>query len=285
MYIDTSSKETMSKDMADLLGISEYELTNYIRSAYKKTDIDRDARQLIFESEIEKLIELLPRRKQIDEVLVYHLSRRLIGTEDNATCENLFTMLTTENPTSIFLKNHGVEFKIKNNSITIINCGKEVCLDDSSNYREGTLENRARHYFQSRFGQTEFPEDYCFNGFLLGDRLIHNNYFRSLSRCPECVDRLSMLLQNNDIKEDFYKNSKYYCYIYKIPIAEVIFTKYETLSDVGKEMRVLQSVLWRLCEYLTSKFCSDEDNPIVRLPDTAHALPSWLVENVKIDWL
>ncbi len=58
-----------------------------------------------------------------------------------------------------------------------------------------------------------------------------NSYFASLLWCPELVDNIERLLNIQEMRDDYYNNSKYYCIEYLIPMkamAEVMGVSYES---------------------------------------------------------
>lgn len=83
---------------------------------------------------------------------------------------------------------------------------------------------------------------------------------------------------------DYYKNSKYYCIKYLIPLSEVIFDMNNPPETNRDKMIVFlnQSLLRLYDEWRYSSFVCD-DNLILRLSDYAMIKPEWFVTAEKID--
>lgn len=263
MYIDTRSKEGMESSMSTYLDISVDELYQYIDYAAGRAHKDQWAFNTdIFRDELENIISDLRPEEQIDEFLLFHLSRRLHGTENDVAGRNLENLLTTRNALSDFLRKYQIEFvKGEQNIITYYN-GQEVdwdkCWDGNSSYMKVRL-----GYFKGR-------EDYCFNGFAFRDLLYKNSYARALSGVPEIIGQLIERLGCKKMGYDFMENSTYYCYEYKVPIERVMFDGHDTYSRSQKQRYIVHCVLERLLQYSGEKdtrYMSDHDNPILRLND------------------
>lgn len=67
----------------------------------------------------------------INEILFFHLSRRLNSTIDSNVGNNLFDLLSTQNAMTLFLKEHNVEFSVCDKHLELIYKGKKVSLEDT----------------------------------------------------------------------------------------------------------------------------------------------------------
>ena len=106
MFIDTHSKESMEKTLCDLLNVTEDELYVIISEIGSRAGDDYD----IWKSGIRDFINQHRPSSLPDEILLFHLARRLQGTEDDVIARNLLDLLSTENAFSKVLKEHKVEF-------------------------------------------------------------------------------------------------------------------------------------------------------------------------------
>lgn len=261
MYIDTHTKETIEKSICSYFNVNIEEI--YILfdeislKARKDLYIDGD----MIDTMLNSFIESHPTDTAIDEVLFFHLSRRLNNAMDCLDGNNLFDLLSTKNAMTDFLKAHNVEFKVCDKHLQLLHKGKVVSLEDT--YQQHVP------YLRSRLGYNADRIDYCFNGFLLKDLLYCNNYARSLYSVPEFIASLANFLGQRSIITDYYANSKYYCFEYRVPLEIIAFDDNEKFSGEQKRIYLLNQVLNRLFEYYTSntKYMSDHNNPIIRLAD------------------
>lgn len=104
MLIDTRTDESMIFSLATYLNITEEELFQYIDSAANKARIDNlFIDHEIFDDEVISLISDLQPKEQIDEIYVYHLTRRLNDSIVDKSSDNLKSLLLKESPLSKFL--------------------------------------------------------------------------------------------------------------------------------------------------------------------------------------
>ena len=261
LYIDTHSKETMEHSICDYLSISIHELNFMLEKASRAASESTFFNCVTFDGIInEFIIQHLP-EKQIDEILFFHLGRRLNDAQKNYDGNNLFNLLTTENVFSSFLKDHKVTFIPKDGHLQIYYKNELVSLDK-------TYETNVP-YLRSRLGYNKGREDYCFNGFAFKDILYKNSYARELYDVPEFIGVLATFLNKDKIGTDYFKNSKYYCYEYCLPIENVLFDNDEKMSLESKKIYIVNQVLHRLHYYLYSDitYMNDDDNPVLRLKD------------------
>lgn len=153
MYIDTHSKESMVKSICKMLQISQYELFNKLRIIDLMTEDDDDYIKKL-DNFILETVGDLP-----DEILLFHFTRRLHGTENDVEGRNLADLLTTENAFSCILSKHGMQFIRGEQHIDVIYKGNIVDWDKCRNGNSS--------YMKVRLGYYKGREDYCFNGFAL----------------------------------------------------------------------------------------------------------------------
>ena len=255
MIIDTITKEGIEKSLSKYLSISVSELNEYIIVATAKAkEGEIGFNSCIFEEEIKNIIFNLNPIEVIDEIYVYHLSRRLNDEFENDSTYNLKYLLLNKSVISKFLKKHEITFSEVDGHPTMFYKGKMIDLLD--------------RYLRGRLGYDENYADYCFNGFALKDQLIKNDYTNILSRCPEFIQILSKYLENDYICNNYYNNSKYYCYTYKLKMSDIIFDDCNKLTNEEKTNYFIIKIFNRLSEYLRyGCYINDSMNPIIRLRD------------------
>lgn len=261
MYIDTRSRATMELSICDYLGVTKVELLTIFDIASKAAQIEHYLDGDKLNQVINDFIDSHMPNTPIDQVLFFHLTRRLNAAQNSFVGTNLANLLTTENTMSDFLKKHDVEFSLNNGHLDLFYKGSLVSLERI--YEENVP------YLRSRFGYNKGREDFCFNGFLLKDLLYKNSYARELSDVPEFIGVLATFLKQRDIGTDYYENSTYYCFEYCIPIEKVLFDNDEKLSYAEKQKYLINQILHRLYDYSVTeiRYMFDHDNPVLRLAD------------------
>lgn len=261
MYIDTHSKESMEKSICGLFHIHSLELREQLLILDRAASDDDDY--------IYKLDEFIADKcfAYPDEILLFHLSRRLHGTENATEGRNLADLLLSVNPFSSFMNKNGIEFTKNGQHIDVIYKGKMIDWDKCWNGNPS--------YVKSRLGYFKGREDFCFNGFAMKDLLYKNNYARELSGVPEFLGQLVECMNCKTVGWKYIENSEYYCYEYKLPLSIVMFDDHDNYSDILKQRYLLRCVLQRLYQYQTSniRYIFDHDNPILRLADY-YTIPS-----------
>lgn len=263
MLIDTRTKESMIASLASYLDITEDELFQYIVYAANKAQPDRgEFNTDIFEEELLLIFSDLQPEERIDEIYVYHLTRRLNDSIEDKSSDNLKTLLLKESVISIFLRQYGIAFIEKDSHPVIVFNDREISLEDTS---ESDV-----CYLRSRLGYNSGREDYCFNGFALRDKLMRNSYTRQLYGGPEFLDVLSRYLSIDALKMKYCDNSKYYCFTYKMAIDDIMFDEKDDLGNDEKVDYFLVQVAMRIMSYMENSKCQyDHDNPIIRVADDA----------------
>lgn len=277
MIIDTRSKEGIVSSLAHYLDIAENELYQYIDRAADKAQEDSWAFDTdVFRDELLSIFSDLQPEEYIDEIYVYHLTRRLNSSSEDLSSANLKKLLLTKSPISDFLKRHSVTFVERDNHPVVIYNGEELNLTNTSDTNVC--------YLRSRLGYNTGREDYCFNGFALRDLLMKNLYTRALYYCPEFIDVLSRYLHDDEIKADYFENSTYYCMTYKLKIDDILFDDRDKLEGDEKRDYFLSQLCMRLMRYMDSNpmHMSDDDNPVIRLADNVNVSASLIVNQEVI---
>lgn len=277
LVLDTSSKEDMELSLSTFLDITKGELYQSIDYAAEKARSDGFMfNQDVFDSEINTIINDLQPIETIDNVMCFHLARRLNSAVRDLQCYNLKSLLLTENSLSCFLKEHSIEFEDADNHLILRYSGNYIKLENTHNIDVC--------YLRSRFGYNCLRKDYCFNGFAMRDLLMKNSYTRELFDGPEFLVVLARYLRNNKLLEDFKKNSTYYCYKLIIPITEIIFDGYDAFDVRAKQLYLINRICHRLFMYANYD-CSviyDNDNPIIRTLDNAILPANYIVSHEEI---
>lgn len=278
MYIDTHTKNSMENSICKYLGVTEdvlYGLFEYAGSeAQQDKYLDGDKLNRVFD---EFIMEYLP-QNPIDEILFFHLGRRLNSVGNNYKGNNLFDLLSTNNEMTKFLKEHEVEFSACDSHLELIYKGKKISLEDTS--------QEHIPYLRWRLGYIPERIDFCFNGFMLKDLLYRNSYARELYDVPEFIGVLATFLKRRDIGTDYFDNSKYYCFEYCLPLAKVMFDEKDSLTEEQKVKYLLNQILNRLYEYHTHdiRYMFDHENPMIRLTDNDTMDEQYYISKEEITW-
>lgn len=271
MIIDTTTREGLENSLAYLMDVSVLELYQYIEAAADSAVKDQWCfNQDIFDKAMENFYSNMIEYELPDEILFFHLSRRITGSEKE-TSYNLQELLTSNNSFSEFLNTHQITFrKGTGNRITLHFRDRRISLENTM--------NTDVCYLRSRLGYNIGREDFCFNGFAFRDLLMKNQYTRQLQDCPEILECLERYLRIKGLIKEYAEKSEYCCFEYKFPIERVIFDGKDDLTVKEKQLYLLNQVAYRLYQYSgDSRYLFDHDNPILRLRDSDNAPVDFLV--------
>lgn len=278
MYIDTHSRESMENSICNYLGVTPKELYGLFEYAGNEAQqdkyIDGDKLNAVLKNFIEVNLPDAP----IDEILFFHLSRRLNSDDDRFGGSNLFDLLSTQNAMTVFLEKHDVGFLMCDKHLDLLYKGKLISLEDAN--------EEHIPYLRWRLGHNAERIDFCFNGFMLKDLLYKNSYARELYDVPEFIGVLATFLKRRDIGTDFFENGKYYCFEYCVPLEKVLFDDNDNLLQSEKSKYLLKQILNRLYEYHTTdiRYMFDHDNPIIRLTDSDTMDEQYYIGKEEITW-
>lgn len=217
MIIDTHSKESILLSLSTELSVSsdEFEyflfLNRYV--LYKDGDFCLSLFVELFQNYFHNSANI---KLIIDEILLFHLSRRLFS-DDSVIGENLYTLLTTENALSSFLFDHEIKFYPDGEALDLVYKGKYMPLEKSPQDIPGPT----TAYLWRRLGHSSII-DFCFNGFAFRDQLAKNDYWLNLFNGPEFLQALERYLRCRNLVSDFFINSQYYCFEYKLPLEQIV---------------------------------------------------------------
>lgn len=276
MVIDTSTISGLENSLAAYLDVSVDDLYDYIEYASIKAKNGFCFNDDVFNDTLIDIISDLQPMHIIDEVYVYHLTRRLNSTLEDLSSLNLKELLTTSNAFSNFLKEHNVTF-VENNGL--LNMYYNNTLVDLENCNKFSKEIDF-FYLRSRLGyNVDIYQDFCFNGFMFRNSLMKNNYTRSLYFGPEIITHISNYLDDNSIKTDYFNNSSYYCYTYKFKLEDIILDDFEKFNESEKLNKIIVQSCYELLQHknIPSSQIYDHNNLIVRLRDNDSAKAEELI--------
>lgn len=258
MVVDTSSNDSIKKTIVENFNLTESQLVDLIlqvRNDVRKKDLGFN--DTIFHLELRKVIDKYYCKQFPDEIMLFHLSRRLNGVKD-INGYNLDYLLTTKNVLSDFFKKHDIYFsKNEDGNINIIYENNLISLTDE--VQDGVS------YLRNRLGHNKNRIDNCVNGFMFGYDLETLQYTRTLKNGPEFLQRLASFLNNQNIVNDYKENSTYYCFSYKLPLNRVIFDFNDKLTLEEKSYYLIESILIRIYEDNFLGRNESKTNPILRL--------------------
>ncbi len=254
MYIDTHTQDSMQKSICDLFHIYAVDLQNDLLFITANSNNEKEW--------IEKLNDYITEKCNIypDEILLFHLTRRLHGAEDAVEGRNLADLLLSANPLNLFMNQHDIGFEKNEQHIDVIYKGIRIDWDRRFNGNG--------KYMKSRLGYIRRGGDFGFNGFAIKDLLFQSIYAKYLSRGPEFIRELATCLDCESVAIDYIKNSEYYCFEYKLPLSVVMFDDHAKYSYGEKQRYLIRCILQRLYKYQMCELTiNDYDELILRLAD------------------
>ena len=245
MFINTLTHKDIKKSLCEIFDMNEMHLMDSINNLKHYDDYDEQTKE-ICEFINNNLIN------KPDEILFFHLSRRLNTMIDEHDGKPLSMLLTSENDFSKFLKKYNISFGVKDNQLIFKYKNNSIDL----NFNDA-----------ARIVERKILRDNCFNGQAFNIDITNSIYKYSLEECPEFINDISNLINNKTkMIEDYKKNSTYICYIYKVPINLVI------VDDKNSYDEKIYSLLRRCIEILFEDGCK-KDHLLLRIEDKT-ILPS-----------
>ena len=270
MFIDTRTIEAMEKSLCSLMQTTIDKLYLVLEDIDDQCWKDIYFESGIFANESKKYI-VQQAKKMPDEIMFYHLSRRLNVVKEAEEGKNLKELLLTDNAFSGMLRLHGITFSY-DGKIIAFREGQKIQLPSKSG-------NAEIEYLRRRLGYNKQYQDYCFNGFALRDSILKNEYIPILRGAPEFISRLAEYIGDKELVKDYMQNSEFYCFTYVLPIEQVIFDKHENLNGIAKVYYLITKCFERLIERRKRPyFINDYGNPMLRLHDNACMEERWFVE-------
>ena len=269
MFIDTTSIRTIEKSVCDCLNVSKSELYSQLDAINLLAGKGENFDSVRFNSESKTFIDSCKTIEPVD-LMFYHFGRRLNSDKSVAGC-NLKELLLTENSFSEFLKKHGVTF-LCNEKIIPFYKGSEIDLPDQS--------DRMVTYLRNRLGYNIGYEDYYFNGFAFNNTWQNSSYVRSLGEGSEFLRKLAEYIKADELVEDYRANSRYYCFIYAIPMKYVIFDGCGEISDMDKRHILLNECFEKLIKQEIEN--RNSEGLRLRLKENVTIDESWFIERKEI---
>lgn len=277
MFINTHSRKSMENSMCQIFQMAPEELKAEMEAI--GSIVVGHNNHASHENYISKLNSFIAQHVANfpDEIQLFHLTRRLYGTEDEIEGRNLADLLLSDNSFSSFFKCHDIEFIEGDQHIDVIYRGKTVDLEKID-------DSYATSMVKRRLGYDKVVKDFCFNGFAM-KKTIFDGPYRELISGPEFLLRLTECLRCQDIAQEFRKNSDCYYYEYLLPLADVIFDGYDKYSYESKQLYLTRLVLQDLYQSQTTSFgnsCYGYEL-ILRLPDDYTVPAEYYIGREKIE--
>lgn len=257
-YLNTQSDALLKESVMCYFDKTKEEINQILDSILYSNNI---------EDETDKIVENYA-KTELDYIQMYHLSRRLNGT-DLSECNNLKNLLLKDSELSKFFEKYEITFRKHENYIDIFYKNMLIDLNDEK-YED----------YQSNI-KFRLKEDYCINGFAFRENLKDDDYYLTLRHYgPEIVYSVQNLLNVDNMICDYKHNSQYYCIEYLIPISKIIFDGNETcVNDLDKTKFLLKESIKRLCNV---RICKQSENLVLRLPDNEDVHQEWYVSTENL---
>ena len=233
MYINSTSIKELEESLCQIFEIDNDKLNNDLSNLARNSNDDD------IDDKVEKYIQQNIIHKP-DNVLLFHLSRRLDTATEDYRGLSLVNLLTTKNKFSEFFEKYDITYKLENGRIEVYKRKNKIYIDEK---------NDANFYIMKRLGYFKNNIDFCFNGFIVNPLIGDNIYNTSLSEAPEFIINISKLLNNKNILKDYQSNSKYYCYKYLIPINEIILDYKTELNNEEKIIYMIKKYIMLFINY------------------------------------
>lgn len=268
MQLNTASYQSILDSLCTELELDEQVILDIIDSGYYMFQQDH---QILYIDDLYECYFNIVKKKfkgNIDKVPFYSISRRLNDTDNDGL--SLLELLTEENSFSNFLKEYGLTFKYNKEIEMYINGNKVDILD----------EDKYKSYLKYRFSY-----DYSFKGYAFGDQLMNNDILERVKYGPEFFGYLYEYIDNDDeIIDNYYKQSKLYKFEYLVPIEEIHFENYEELTNEEKQYHILAMMMLRLYfyKYDNDFVKTDEMNPLMVVIDHKSLSSKYLVNKTEL---
>ena len=263
-HIDARTQASLKSGVMELLNLSEEEMVQIFLAIHEDGWNDPLAWAREFLSD--RIVD-----ERLDYIQMFHLSRRLNGTDLQA-CTPLKELLLEESPISNFFRDYGVTFRLNEDHIDLYYNEELLPLDD-----EFMNESGIAPHLQFRLGYDN-EKDYRINGFAFRSSLEHNYYYRQLSYCPEFVENIGRLLGIWEMHRNYYNTSTYYCFEYLIPMTEIFFERIDTPdNNRGKTIEFLSHAVLRLYYDWRNGDSASDSNLGLMLSDNTSIQPEWFV--------
>lgn len=270
MYIDTHSYDTTFRGVCDYLNIGMVAMIRFLDDCTRECVHQKCTDEDLFFERAEALIKKSNRQKVLDQILFYHLTRRL-NSEPSLSSRNLFECITGDGPLATFFRSYGIEFKEVGGCLRLFRNEKLVQLSKTC-------------HLMGRLGDVSDAPDFCVNGFMFKEHLEADSYRGTLQNAPEFISDVADALKEPNIVTDYASQSTYYCYEYRLPLKMVIFDDNQELKQSKKASHFLKEVLYYLfCHYKEStQLMGGFHGHYLRIDDKANIPENFFVKGEKI---
>ncbi|WP_296878628.1 hypothetical protein [Thomasclavelia sp.] len=269
MQLDTTSFQSILDSLCKELELNNQVILDTIDSGYYM--FQQNHQVLYIDDLYEYCFNIVKKyfKGTVDKVHFYSISRRLKDTDNDGL--SLLELLTEENSFSNYLKEYGLTFKFDDEIKMYVN-GNKIDIPDDKKYKP---------YLKYRFSY-----DYSFKGFAFDDQLMNNEILEIVKYGPEFFGHLFNYVDNDDeIIDNYLKQSKLYKFEYLVPIEDIYFENYEDLSNEEKQYHILAMMMLRLYFYKYDKdFVEmDEMNPLMVVKDNKSISSKYLVNKIELN--
>lgn len=269
MLLNTTSYQSLLNTICNELQLNEQVILDIVDSGYYMFQQDH---QILYIDDLYECYFNIVKKKfkgDIDNVPFYSISRRLNDADNDGL--SLLELLTEENSFSNFLKEYGLTFKFDKEIEMYIN-GNKVDIFDEDKYKS---------YLKYRFSF-----DYSFKGYAFSDQIMNNDVLERVKYGPEFFGYIYEYIDNDDeIIDNYYKQSKLYKFEYLVPINDICFENYEELTNKEKQYHILAMMMLRLYfyKYDNDFVKTDEMNPLMVVADHKSLSGKYLVNKTELD--
>lgn len=270
MYINITTKEDIEKSLCKVLNINKERLYELMKECYNL--FQKEHHVFVLDDQFDFFHRFVENHqlKSIDQILLIHLSRRLKHDVDNKGY-NFADTLTHKTALSDYLREYGVTFEY-DDYIKMLVKGREIDLkkeDESYSY----------YYLKNRFGYNY--KDFNFKGYMFGDNIENSEIYKLHEEGPDFFGYLFLFIDDQLIDE-FYRQSDYYKFEYLVPIDMINFEDDNIISNVEKQRYIIVSCIQRLYNYVYDPSMNLFENKVIYIEDDMPLSDSFLINKVKI---
>lgn len=266
MIIDTRNEASIVDGLSKLFNFSKKDFYAKIDTLKNNAQYGPFFKENFFDEEIENFLNInIQNLEELDEIYVYHLTRT--KEEKNISIYSLDKVLLTENFFSNFLKEYGISFKKYSDGIHLYYQDKDFTQNLILDKKSNSEKNVCSCYLLKRLGFTT-KLDNCINGIFVSPTLYTDSfYYASLRDCPEILRNICNYFDINEMKRAYKLNTKYYCFIFKEKIENVIFDVDEKYGLIEKKKIFIKTLIKLLICNKDNKYKFDDEILYVRLDD------------------
>lgn len=269
--LDTRNVDTIIMSLSKILNVNEAKIMAYVsmnlpKYMYTNTIYDLDINPFLnyFNLSIDEI--------QIDKVTFHHITSRFKDEPIVKRLDPLLTFLTSNNPSILFLKEHGLRFERTGNRIETYVNNQVVNWDKYE--MVGLIKNRL-------WGNQYVEQDICVNGFLFAEHMDIS--YQKLTVIPEILNQILTALNLRDLMMEYARHAKGYLYVCCLNIDEIIF---DGMSDKYSKEKYVTKLLLHMLNYLIASFSksiSNVHNQCIRAFDTKTITEDEILDVIQMD--